>query len=61
MRFVYTATNQEGKTVKGQTEGQDRASVVEALHKQGLKPIIVRVSTSKAAHAKGKKVKLKEC
>lgn len=60
MRFVYTATNHEGRTVKGQTEGPDRASVVEALHKQGLKPIVVRLSTSKATHVKGKKVKLKE-
>ncbi|TXG77332.1 type II secretion system F family protein [Patescibacteria group bacterium] len=60
MRFVYTATNQNGKTVKGQTEGADRSSVVSALRKQGLQPIVVKVSTTKSAHVKGKKVKLKE-
>jgi type IV pilus assembly protein PilC len=60
MRFVYTATTTSGKTIHGQTEAPDRASVVESLHKQGLKPIVVKVSTTKVAHSKGKKVKLKE-
>jgi type IV pilus assembly protein PilC len=60
MRFTYTATTPSGKTIHGQTEGADRASVVESLHKQGLKPIVVKVSTTKVAHAKGKKIKLKE-
>lgn len=60
MRFIYTATTRDGKTIHGQTEAADRASVVESLHKQGLKPIVVKLSTTKAAHTKGKKVKLKE-
>lgn len=60
MRFVYTAKNQNGKMVKGQAEGADRSNVVAALRKQGLQPIVVKVSTSKTSHVKGRKVKLKE-
>jgi type IV pilus assembly protein PilC len=60
MRFVYTAKNQNGKMVKGQADGADRSSVVSALRKQGLQPIVVKVSTTKTGHVKGRKVKLKE-
>lgn len=60
MRFVYTAKNQNGKMVKGQAEGADRSNVVAALRKQGLQPIVVKLSTSKTSHVKGRKVKLKE-
>lgn len=60
MRFVYTAKNQNGKMIKGQAEGADRSNVVAALRKQGLQPIVVKLSTSKSSHVKGRKVKLKE-
>lgn len=60
MRFIYTATNKQGKTVRGYSEGADRASVVEALHKQGLRPIVVKVSTAKVSAGKGRRVNLRE-
>lgn len=60
MKFTYTATNSSGKTIKGQTEGVDRASVLAALHKQGLHPIVVKGASGKALSGRGKKVKLKE-
>ncbi len=60
MKFTYTATNDSGKTVKGQTEGPDRASVVQALHKQGLRPIVVKLAGGKQSTVKSKKVKLKD-
>ena len=61
MRFTYTATNKLGKTIKGQTDGVDRVSVIETLHKQGLRPIVVKQISGKTIGGKrGKKVKLKE-
>lgn len=60
MKFAYTATNASGKTVKGTTEGVDRAAALAALHKQGLHPILVKAAGGKAISKRGKKVKLKE-
>lgn len=61
MLFTYTATNKIGKTVKGQIEGVDREAVVETLHKQSLRPIVVKaIGNAKPPSRFGKKVKLKE-
>lgn len=61
MIFTYTATNKVGKTVRGQVESADRETVLETLHKQGLRPIVVKATGSTRAPSKrGKRVKLKE-
>ncbi|MDN5819645.1 MAG: type II secretion system F family protein [bacterium] len=40
--FKYTAINPSGNTVTGTTESTDRTSVIDALNKQGLRPISVK-------------------
>lgn len=40
--FKYTAINPSGNTVSGNTESTDRAGVIDALAKQGLRPISVK-------------------
>ncbi len=62
MNFTYTATNSVGKTTKGQIEGADRESVIQALHKQGLHPMVIKPvgGGGKASSKFGKKVKSKE-
>jgi type IV pilus assembly protein PilC len=61
MRFSYTATNNEGKTVQGEAEATDRNSLVTTLHKQGLRPVIIKLAGASSGKRKhGKKVKLKE-
>jgi type IV pilus assembly protein PilC len=60
-RFAYTATTKEGKTVEGATDSTDRASLVAALNKQGLRPVVIKLEGAKSGkHKRGKKVKLKE-
>lgn len=65
MRFIYKATNKEGKSVEGAAEAASRQALLTMLHKQGLKPVLI--SVEKAGHGKGsglfgpkKKVKLSE-
>ncbi len=45
MKFSYTATNKEGKTVHGSVEGVNRDAVLSLLHKQGLHPIVVKAES----------------
>lgn len=40
--FVYIATNSENKSINGTLEASDRSSVINALSKQGLRPISVK-------------------
>jgi type IV pilus assembly protein PilC len=47
-RFVYLASDKDNNVVKGKTELADRASVINALSKQGLRPISVKQLKSKA-------------
>ena len=42
MRFSYKATNQEGKPVSGVYEAEDRETLIAALTKQGLRPILIK-------------------
>lgn len=65
MRFIYKATNKEGKSVEGTAEAASRQALLTMLHKQSLKPVLI--SVEKAGHGKGsglfgpkKKVKLSE-
>jgi type IV pilus assembly protein PilC len=61
MRFSYTATNKEGKTVHGSAEAADRQAVVSMLDHQGLHPVVIKVDNSKGGkRGFGKKVKLKD-
>lgn len=61
MKFTYTATNKEGKTLTGVAEAVDRSALVGMLTKQDLRPIIVKLESSKAGKkGRAKKVKLKE-
>jgi len=47
-RFIYLASDKDNNVVKGKTELADRASVINALSKQGLRPISVKQIKSKA-------------
>lgn len=61
MRFSYTATNNEGKTIQGEAEATDRNSLVVTLNKQGLRPVVIKLAGATAGKSKrAKKVKLKE-
>src|SRR5688500_2085657 len=54
MKFVYKARGRDGKAISGTTEAKDRASVVEALAKQGAHPILIH---EEKAGGKGGKAK----
>lgn len=61
MKFTYTATNKEGKSVQGTAEAVDRDALIAMLNKQGLHPVIIKLSgASSSTKKRGKKVKLKE-
>lgn len=61
MKFTYTATNKEGKTISGSAEATDRNTIIAMLTKQGLRPVVVKLETSKSSKKnRGKKVKSKE-
>ncbi|HUP26249.1 MAG TPA: type II secretion system F family protein [Candidatus Limnocylindrales bacterium] len=61
MRFAYTATNKDGRTIQGTADSVDRANLVALLNKQGLRPVVIKLEGAKSTgHKRGKKVKLKE-
>jgi type IV pilus assembly protein PilC len=61
MKFFYTATNKENKTVQGTMEAADRQTVAGNLRKQGLTPILVKLDSSKDGKGKRKrKIKIRE-
>lgn len=60
MKFSYTATNKEGHTVKGTAEAVDRNGVLSALHKQGLRPVVIKLDSAKGGRGHHRKVKTKE-
>lgn len=45
--FEYQAINKNGQMTKGSIEGTDRTSVVATLTKQNLRPLSVKIQTSK--------------
>lgn len=45
--FSYTAANSDNNVVKGTTELPDRAAVIEALSRQGLRPISIKQTKEK--------------
>ena len=46
-RFSYIASDDQNNVIKGKTELSDRASVINALTKQGLRPISIRLLKDK--------------
>lgn len=61
MKFTYTATTNDGKTVEGTAEAVDRQSLVANLHKQNLKPIIIKADGAASTRStRRRKVKIKE-
>lgn len=61
MKFAYTATTKEGKTIEGTAEAIDRSSLVTSLNKQGLHPVVIKLADVRGGkRSRGKKVKLKE-
>ncbi|MCX6725598.1 MAG: type II secretion system F family protein [Candidatus Saccharibacteria bacterium] len=64
MKFNYTATNKEGKTITGISESMTKEALIANLTHQGLRPIVVKANTGKNPlinrFNKNKKVKQKE-
>lgn len=61
MKFIYTATNKENKTVQGLLDAADKQTVVANLRKQGLVPVVIKLESDKPAKNKRrKKIKIRE-
>ena len=64
MKFNYTATNKEGKTITGVSESTTKEALIANLNHQGLRPIVVKAISGKNPlinrFNKNKKVKQKE-
>lgn len=51
MKFTYTATK-DGKTIQGNAEGANKEAVIEMLHRQGAKPLVVKAESSRGGFSK---------
>lgn len=61
MNFTYTAATKEGKSVSGSIDASSKEALIETLHKQGLRPLIVKQSSGRKELSIGTpKVKLKD-
>ena len=64
MNFIYTATNKEGRTIHGTLEAASKESAILSLKHQGVRPIVLKVTSTKNAGRKrggfGKRVSLKD-
>lgn len=62
MRFTYTATTKEGKTIQGSAEVINREALISLLGKQGAKPLIIKADnkTGSNKYKRASKVKLKD-
>lgn len=59
--FEYTAVTKDGKSVSGSVESSTKEALIETLHKQGLRPLVVKQKTSRGSINIGKpKVKLRD-
>ncbi len=47
VKFSYIATDQRGNSINGQVEMADRAAVLAALQKQGLRPVSIKEGATK--------------
>ncbi len=64
MKFSYTATSKDGKTVEGVSEAASKELLIASLRRQDLRPVVIKLASEKTSFlAKlkpGKKVKLKD-
>ena len=61
MRFSYTATTKEGKTIQGTAEAANRDALVSLLSKQGIKPLVIKLEGERDNKSKRRgKVKNKD-
>jgi len=59
--FEYTAVTKDGKSVSGSVDSSTKEALIETLHKQGLRPLVVKQKTSRGSINIGKpKVKLRD-
>jgi type IV pilus assembly protein PilC len=64
-KFTYTAVNKAGKTISGTSESSSRQMMADTLMKQGLRPVGIKMASSKKSlndllKNLGQKVKLKD-
>lgn len=63
MKFHYTAVTNEGKRVEGDAEATNKQTLIATLHKQELRPLVIKAVGEKAKFnlsLKSKHVKLKD-
>jgi type IV pilus assembly protein PilC len=61
MKFTYTASTKEGKTISGTADAVNRDALVAMLAKQGAKALVIKQDSDKAGKTKrGRKVKSKD-
>ena len=61
MQFSYTAQSKDGKTQEGTAEAADKETLLATLHKQGLRPLVVKINVGGSTKkAKDHRVKLKD-
>ncbi|MFO0882085.1 MAG: type II secretion system F family protein [Candidatus Saccharimonadales bacterium] len=59
--YTYTAVTKDGKSISGSIEASSKDTLIETLHKQGLRPLVVKQKSSRGNISFGKpKVKLKD-
>lgn len=61
-KFKYTALTKEGKQISGVTEATSKEALIDSLHRQNLKPLVVSNARTKGGNISigGKKVKKKD-
>lgn len=60
-QFSYSAVTKDGKSVSGNIEASSKGTLIETLHKQGLRPLVVKEGGGHKQLTIGKpKVKLKD-
>jgi type IV pilus assembly protein PilC len=59
-KFSYTAISKDGKTINGSAESSSKETLIETLHKQGLRPLVVKQDSSKSFKLGKGKVKNKD-
>ena len=59
-KFSYTAISKDGKTINGSAESSSKETLIETLHKQGLRPLVVKQDSSKSFKFGKGKVKNKD-
>lgn len=61
MRFTYTATTKDGKTIQGTAEAASKDALVDMLAKQDAKPVVIKLDSDKAGKTRrGRSVKSKD-